>query len=83
MFAWQAGQHDLLPGLSCGAPIAAQGKTSARERKSSFSTAIKVQVDLNDTHAPEEHQDGLRKGLKVVVAIDLRSVDHGYFAKNL
>lgn len=34
-------------------------------------------------HTPEEHQDGLRKGLKVVVAIDLRSVDHGYFPKNL
>lgn len=34
-------------------------------------------------HAPKEHEDGLRKGLKVVVAIDLRSVDHGYFPKNL
>lgn len=32
---------------------------------------------------PEEHQDSLKEGLKVVVAIDLRSIDHGYFPKNL
>lgn len=34
-------------------------------------------------HTPEEHQNSLRKGLKVVVAVDLRSIDHRYFAKNL
>lgn len=32
---------------------------------------------------PEEHQDSLRKGLEIVVAVDLSSVDHGYFPKHL
>lgn len=77
-FSWQAGQHDLLPGLSCGAPITAWRKTSASERKSRVFFTSRLKRD-----SPEEHQDGLRKGLKVVVAIDLRSVHHGYFSENL
>lgn len=35
------------------------------------------------TTTPEEHEDGLREGLEVVVAVDLRAVHHGDLPKHL
>lgn len=83
---WQTGQHDLLPGFTCGTPDVHTGAgwaVSPHGFLHLWSHPMAANQTMQARQTPEEHQDCLRKGLKVVVAVDLSSVHHGYFAEHL